>query len=337
MFGVSSTSSGSSSSSGISVRHANGDSMMASILRIGALTIATVAPALDGDAQSRPSQATVPLHIEGNRPFIDLTFRRPDGSTRTARFLLDTGGGGFLITEPLARELGLTWGATIREDGAEFGTVRTLPAVSVGDFPVDLVAGRVLALVGTDNVLPRTAPGRAEGMVPGHVLAQYHIVFDYPERTFTIARAGALTPRGTVLPMPVGKKQGFPRTEIVVDGKTYGLLLDTGASFTMVSEVLLKALGAKHPDWPRHTGAFGDAATLGGQTLETMFLPAARWGTHELGETGVVSQREGTFERYMSGMMAKPIVGSLAGNVLRQFRVELDYRNEKLYIAPAAK
>jgi hypothetical protein len=47
----------------------------------------------------------------------------------------------------------------------------------------------------------------------------------------------------------------------------------------------------------------------------------------------VTSQREGTFERYMSSMMTAPIVGSLAGNVLERFRVELDYANEKLYLS----
>ena len=133
--------------------------------------------------------------------------------------------------------------------------------------------------------------------------------------------------------MPVSKQMGFPRTELEVNGVKYGFLLDTGASFTMVSEVLLKSWGKDHPDWKRSAGAVGDAATLGGQTLETMFVPAAKWGTQELKELGVTSQHEGTFEKWMSGMMTAPIEGSLAGNVLKQFRVELDYPNEKLYLS----
>lgn len=70
-------------------------------------------------------------------------------------------------------------------------------------------------------------------------------------------------------------------------------------------------------------------------TLEAMFVPSARWGGHPLADLGVVSQREGTFERYMSPMMTAPIVGSLAGNVLKRFRVELDYANETLYLRGA--
>jgi hypothetical protein len=170
-------------------------------------------------------------------------------------------------------------------------------------------------------------------MLPGHVLSRYHVVFDYPNATFTIARPGALTPRGSASPMPVGARSGFPRTEIEVNGEKYGFLLDTGASFTMVSDALLKKWGSDHPTWARHPGAYGEAATLGGQTLETMFVPAGVWQSHKLGEFGVTSQREGTFEGYMSRMMAAPIIGSLAGNVLKRFRVELDYANQTLYLS----
>lgn len=285
------------------------------------------------NGQRGPDHATVPLLVEGNRPFVEVTFRRPDGSTRAGRFLVDSGGGGFLIVEQLARELGLEWDETSREEGQEFGRPTVSPDAFVGELPLDLDASRVFVLVGTDNMLPAAAPGHADGMFPGHLLARYHVVFDYPNATFTLARPGTLKPEGRPLPMPVAKRQGFPRTEIEVDGVTYGFLLDTGASFTMVSEVLLKAWGSKHPDWPRLPGAGGEAQTLGGQTLETMLVPGARWGAQALSELGVVSQREGTFERYMSSMMTAPIVGSLAGNVLKRFCVELDYANEKLYLS----
>ena len=106
-----------------------------------------------------------------------------------------------------------------------------------------------------------------------------------------------------------------------------------GASFTMVSEVLLKSWGQDHPDWPRHPGAYGEAATLGGSTLETMFVPGGRWGLTDLKEFGVVSQRDGTFERFMSSKAASPVVGSLAGNVLKRFRIDMDYPNAKLYLS----
>jgi hypothetical protein len=221
----------------------------------------------------------------------------------------------------------------MHEEGTAFAPVKQMREVSVGGFPLELNPERVAVVLGDDNLLPASAPGHADGMLPGHVLAQYHVVFDYPKSTFTIARAGVLEGRGDALPMPVGKPSGFPRTEIEVDGEKLGFLVDTGASFTMVSDALLKRWGANHPDWERHAGAFGDAATLGGQTLETLVVPSARWGPHAIDGLGVTSQREGTFERWMSSMMTAPIVGALAGNVLERFRVDLDYPNERLYLS----
>jgi predicted aspartyl protease len=304
--------------------------------------VALVALTLTSACGAKPRQAepphltasaTVPLLVEGNRPFIDVTFHKADGSIKSARFLVDSGGGAFLLVEPLARELGLTLGASQSEEGQAFAAVTSPVNASVGTMPLELNPDRVFAMIGKDNMLSPAAPGHADGMLPGHVLAHYQVVFDYPKGTFTIAKAGTLQPEGSPLPMPVSASSGFPRTEIQVDGVTHGVLLDTGASFTMVSEALLKSWGDAHPDWQRHPGAFGEAATLGGMTLETMFLPRVTWGTGTLPEVGVVSQREGVFEKRMSSMMSQPIVGSLAGNVLKHFRVELDYPNQKLYLS----
>ena len=279
------------------------------------------------------THATVPLIVEGNRPFIELTFHKPDGSVRKARFLIDTGGGGFLITEPLARDLGLRWGSTTHEEGEDLAVVVGSPEVSVGDFRLKLNPQRTIVVIGKSSTLPPTAPGYADGTIPGHVLAQYDVVFNYPDEEFTIARPGVLTHRGTEIPMPVSSPSGFPRTEITVDDTTYGLLIDTGASNTMVSEVVLKAWGSSHTNWPRYAGAHGDAAMLGGQALETLILPRAQWGSVHLAKFSVVSQHKGVFERWMSGMMSAPIVGSLAGNVLKSYRIELDYANKRLYIS----
>ena len=55
-------------------------------------------------AQVARDSATVPLIVDRNRPYVIVAFQRPDGSIRTARFLLDTGGGGFLVTEQRASD-----------------------------------------------------------------------------------------------------------------------------------------------------------------------------------------------------------------------------------------
>jgi|SRR5579862_1178552 len=163
-------------------------------LILGSAFVTFVLAATAG-AQPAPVQATVPLHVEGNRPYVDVTLRRVNGSMRVARFLVDSGGGGFLLTEPLARDLGLTWGRTVREEGSEFAKPSAIPSANIGGVPLDLDPARVSIVVGESNMVPRGAPGQADGLLPGHVLAKYHVVFDYPAATFAIARPGVLTAR----------------------------------------------------------------------------------------------------------------------------------------------
>ena len=56
------------------------------------------------------------------------------------------------------------------------------------------------------------------------------------------------------------------------------------------------AWGRDHPDWQQHTGAVGEAATLGGMAIETMFVPGGHWGANQLKEFGVVSQPQGVLK-----------------------------------------
>jgi predicted aspartyl protease len=301
-----------------------------------ALSLALIAALWPRTASAQSHQvdsATVSMRLEGNRAFVDLTFRRADGTTRVARFWIDTGGDDFVLTETLARDLGLSW-RTPEQPGGKYAPVVTpLPQPFLGDLPLTVADREVAVFLGSANLLPTAAPGHADGLLPGHVLSRYQVILDYPMRSFTLARPGVIEPTGVALPMPVSKAMEFPRTEVEVAGQIYGFLLDTGASFSVVSDAVLATWGRHHPSWPRHQGAVGEARTLGAHPLETMIVPSGRWGPYRIKNIGVVSQPEGVFERYMSSQMAAPIIGSLGGNVLKSFRVELDYARQILYLS----
>ena len=294
-----------------------------------AVALAVIVPQF---VRTQIDATTVQLFVVGNRPYVDVDLHGPGGQARTARFLLDSGGGGFQVVEPLARALGLTWGSAQQENGKSFGVFTVPPVAAVGGLTLPVDKTRAAALLGVDRLLPPAAPGSAEGLVPGHVLAHYHVVFDYPHGTLEIAAPGMLTPKGDATAMPVAQRSGFPRTELTIDGTTYGFLVDTGASFSIVSDTLLKKWEAAHADWQHHPGAYGDAATLGGAALETIFVPHVKWGAEDLTDVGFVAQPAVTFTQESADMTA-PIVGSLAGNVLKNFRVELDYPNQKMYLS----
>lgn len=275
---------------------------------------------------------TVPLRIEHNRPFVDFELRGANGSAHPARFWIDTGGGAFLITEVLAGKLGMSWEEVIESDEGRFAPCSP-PALSLAGISVRLEHTQTLVVLGQSRHM---MPGLfAEGLIGASLLAQYHVIFDYPHHQFTLATPGTLTPQGTPLATPIHPESGFPRLEVQIDGQTYGMLLDTGASHTMISRRLLDALAAAHPAWPRANGAVG-TANMGNEQVDTkklmMRLAKYTWGPYPLADVSVVSRDPGVFEERMSRWMVGPIVGALGGNLLRCFRVEIDYAGQTTYL-----
>lgn len=134
----------------------------AGMLRLALISVFAACAAVPASHPHVVDQATVPLHVEGNRPFIDISFKKPDGSTHTGRFLIDSGGGGFLITEPLARNLGLATGPTETEEGQQIAKVTSPVSAFVSELPLALDPQRTIVLVGTTNLLPPVAPGHAD-------------------------------------------------------------------------------------------------------------------------------------------------------------------------------
>lgn len=271
--------------------------------------------------------ATVPLYIEQDRPFIDLALTGPYGETRTIRCWLDSGGGVLYITEAVARELGLRW--TPPPDGSKLAPV-TIPRASIGGFDLDLTGARVCVELGT----PHDPGVKADGFMGGHILARYHVIFDYPAQTFTIAKPGVMTPRGIPVPSPHRPPMCFPRLAVEIDGEPYGMLLDTGATCTMISTELIQKLSEKHPDWPHTVGPAGVANMVGGPwevDLPLMRFPSVRCSGVTFADVLVVGRSPGRFEQYMSSMMSGPVIGAVAGNLLKQYRVEIDYANQLTY------
>lgn len=281
---------------------------------------------------------TVPLIVEGNVPLIDVEFVHADGSTQTGRFVVDSGGGAFLLTEKLANAIGLRPNGPARSaEGARFAPAPP-PEVRVGGMPLNLKDARVLIMAGADRFDFRDG---ADGLFPGHVLERYHVIFDYPGRTFTLAAPGSVKPRGMAVPSPVRPNNGFARIELVIGAKKFGFLLDTGASYTMISQATIEEwIDAASTPWPRHTGAVGPANMSGGkmeaEALMTR-IPEMRLGDFAIAGAGAVSRPVGAYERTMSNAMTAPIVGALGGNVLRQFRVEIDYASGITYFERSGK
>lgn len=280
-----------------------------------------------------PTSGTVPMTLEMGSPVVTLTLRAKDGTERPTRFLVDTGGGALMLTEAVALEIGLSVQreAAQAEEGMRFAPMET-PRVQIGGFALDLEQARCAAVLDSDSIMHGSTP---EGFLPGHVLARHHVIFDYPAGRFTMARPGTVKPRGEPVPSPIAPESGFPRIEIEVGGTVQGFLLDTGASFTMISITELERWKAADEQLAAMTGAVGEANMVGGPMESAALLmrvPELKWGRHSLHGVAAVSRPSGTFENWMSSMMTAPIVGAIGGNVLRHLRVEIDYASGTTYL-----
>jgi hypothetical protein len=141
-------------------------------------------------AQDQPGvhHVTIPMSVEGNAPIITLTFKTPQGSLRTARFLFDSGGGAIILGEGLAKDIGLkAKGAVISDDGQQYQEV-DLPTGFVGEMPVDLQTSKAFVHVGASSFINNRY--KLEGMLPGKALEHYQIVLDYPQHRFSVGEAG---------------------------------------------------------------------------------------------------------------------------------------------------
>lgn len=289
-------------------------------------------------AAPSPDSVTVPMRVANNRVFIPIKVTGPSGKSRVVDFWVDSGGGILALSGRLAKQLGLAPGRGTLDGMGE------TPAQVVAT-PKLLLAGLPLNLNGT-KAAAHMAPASktvfagidAEGFLPAKILQQYDVVFDYPHRSFTLGKAGSLTHQGTAIPVSIQPKTGFAKIDLTIDSKVYGFMLDTGASFTGISKSLLSILHSEHPEWAYTMGAVGPANMVGKQfdvENAVMLLKNVSLGPFRIQTMGAVSRPAGVYENYISREMSDPIVGALAGNVLRQFRVELDYQNATAYLEQA--
>lgn len=271
---------------------------------------------------SRRSQ--ISLQVFNNRPYVSLELIGRNHKTRDVFCLLDTGGGSFMVTKEIATAIDLETTGPVQSNGDQRFQSISPPRVLVSGTEVSIPSdSAMVALAG-----PTIEPGvRAQAFLPGRLLRQHRVLFDYPGRTFSLDDPsngeGAVT-----LPVSVDPHSGFLRIETRIDGQAVSLLLDTGASFTMLSRAFIDSLSAKHPDWKSVPGAFC-AANMVGNKMELdakmLRIPQVDIGSMVLRDVVAVSRPTGTFEKWMSTLSGGPIVGALGGNALRNLRLQIDY------------
>jgi hypothetical protein len=286
-------------------------------------------------AHSLPRQsATVAMEVRDNRVFVPLQITGPNGKKRTALFWIDSGGDTIFFSGPLAHALGLEKsGPSFQGMGNTPSHMVNTPHLAIEAMAIDL--NDVSAAVSESKNRNAFAGVEAEGFLPATVLKKYDVVFDYPAHRFTLATSGVIAHHGVPVPLSVNPTTGFARIELSIAGRSYGFMLDTGAAYTGVSQGRIDQWMREHPSWPHSVGAVG-AANMVGKSFdvgnELIRLPELSWGPVRLQNVGMVSRQKGLYENVISKDMTAPIVGALSGNVLRLFRLDIDYPAGLVYL-----
>ena len=276
-----------------------------------------------------PSSGTVPLALDHNRMTVDVDFVRPDGTVRAARAWVDLGGEHVVVGEPLARDLGLDLSVLQKPPGEAIESAPQCPPLRLGGFALDVAGIRAIVRAGT-----RWRPGVvAEALLPASALRRHHVVLDYPARRITVARPGALKPRGIAVPCRFNPDTGLLQVDAAIDGRTVALGVDNGSAGTWVSSTLTAELLDRRHDWPRAVGAAGSANFWGlpfEATGALLRLPEIALESLTIRDVAVLGVDQSLFDWY-SRKSAGPVLGFIGANVLTRFRLEIDYPGRTTY------
>ena len=271
-----------------------------------------------------PTSGTVPFVFEGNRIYAELAVVRPDGTLRKSLAFVDLGSPSASISLALSKELRLA-------------PQRPL-IFQVGGMAVSVDAGTVAS----DPSLPYTVDNsrHVELVLPAGVMRKYQVVIDYAQRRLTFALPGTLHPEGIPIPIHANPQTCLIAVDSKIDGKSYPITIDCGSAYTWLKKSAAREWLDKHPEWERGTGAVGtsnmrmedDGIEAAGTVLR---IPEIELGSLRLHQVGALAigpgSKDGDLIDWYSRKNAGPVIGWLGGNILRGFRITIDYPNQKSY------
>lgn len=278
-------------------------------------------------ARAAPASGTAPFVLDGNRVYVELSFVRPDGSIHRALAFVDMGSPSMEMTSALFKELQLDQGRQL--------------IFHLGDLPVSIPAKEVTAdpsdpyAIGSDL--------KVEAMLPAGVMQKYQVVLDYQRHTLTFALLGTIKPQGTAVPFRMNPQTGLIAVDAVIAGKSYPVTIDNGSAYTWFRQDTVKTWLKTNPDWERGVGAVGasnmmmsgDGAEASGMLLRIPEIVIGSLTSKQVGALGAgrgkgFSTNLDLFGWY-STKNAVPVIGWIGGNVLKGFRLTVDYPNRTMY------
>ena len=283
--------------------------------------------------QSAPKAVTVPITLDHNRTIIDVYLTLPDGQKKRVRAWVDNGNTELWMTEDLAKKLGLSLNGDPKP--ALFGKERAVQA------PKDLqIGGMTVSLAGVQDaeaILEResVAPGcSAEITLPSTVLRNYDVLFDYPNRQFTIGPPGSISFKGGSSKVLLDSKTGLVQVRSKVRGQDFNLALDVGASISILSAEQIAQWHKAQPSWAYMLGGVGAANMWGGEE-ETRWpvlrIPSVQFGSSTLTNIAAAAFPDEEL-KWFQNRAGVPTIGLVGANALTGMRVGIDYAHSAIFL-----
>jgi len=294
-----------------------------------ALTLILITAAI---AQEKPKPVTVPITLDHNRTIIDVYLPLPDGSTKRVRGWVDNGNPELEITDTLAQKLGLQFKGEATVKPGDERPVDAPRSLQIGGMtiPFDPIK-EAKAIVGRESIAPGSS---AEINIPSTILRKYDVVFDYPNRQFTIGPPGTISFQGTATKAQINPQNGLIQLASKIDGADYTISFDAGSSTSLLSAELLEKWLKAHPSWPHLTGAIGSANMWGAEDETKRLLlriPSLTFGEVTLKNVAVASFPEKNMKWYQDRAGVRTI-GLIGANAFVDSRFGIDYAHSTLYI-----
>jgi hypothetical protein len=283
-------------------------------------------------AQEKPKSVTVPITLDHNRTIIDVYLPLPDGTTKRVRGWVDNGNPELDLSEDLAQKLGLQLKGEGTFKPGDQRPVDPPRSLQIGGMTISFEGVKeAKAIVGHDVI----APGSSAAInIPSTVLRNYDVVFDYPNRQFTIGPPGSISFQGTAAKAQINPRNGLVQIPSKIDGANYTISFDAGSSTSLLSMQLIEKWQKSHPGWQHMTGAIGSANMWGAAEeahWQLLRIPNLDYGGVSLTNVVVASFPE-KFVKWYQDRAGAQTIGLIGANAFADYRVGIDYANSKLYV-----
>jgi hypothetical protein len=278
--------------------------------------------------ETEQKSVTVPITLDHNRAVIDVYLPLPDGSTKRVRGWVDNGNPNFEMSRRAATLMGLAVTCSEAECSAP-----PPAAINIGEMKITLSAIKkaTIPLKPPSAATVMEAGMSAEINLPSTVLRNYDVLFDFPNREFTIGAPGSLKFKGVSAKVQVNAENGRIEVPAQIENKKYSLELGLGSSISFLNDELFAKLATAHPDWPHMTGAVGPANLWGAHDesdWKLMRIDRLQFGPLHFTSVPFVKL---TGEAMTSDKTGTATNGLLGSEALLNYRVGIDYAHSAVY------